>query len=44
VSAGEDDKLVDARNSPLLAERIKGARLKMSRGSVTGSRRRYRRR
>jgi pimeloyl-ACP methyl ester carboxylesterase len=32
VTAGEDDTLVDARNSPLLAERIKGARLKMFAG------------
>jgi pimeloyl-ACP methyl ester carboxylesterase len=32
VMAGEDDTLVDARNSPLLAERIKGARLKMFAG------------
>ena len=29
VSAGSDDKLVDARNAPLLAERIPGAELKM---------------
>jgi 3-oxoadipate enol-lactonase len=29
VIAGTDDELVDARNSPLLAERIPGARLHM---------------
>jgi pimeloyl-ACP methyl ester carboxylesterase len=29
VCAGSDDTLVDARNSPLLAERIRGAELKM---------------
>jgi 3-oxoadipate enol-lactonase len=36
VSAGSDDTLVDARNSPLLAERIKGARLKMFAGQRHG--------
>ena len=36
VSAGGDDTLVDARNSPLLAERIKGARLKMFAGQRHG--------
>jgi pimeloyl-ACP methyl ester carboxylesterase len=36
VSAGEDDTLVDARNAPLLAERIKGARLKMFPGQRHG--------
>jgi pimeloyl-ACP methyl ester carboxylesterase len=36
VTAGEDDTLVDARNSPLLAERIRGARLKMFAGQRHG--------
>jgi pimeloyl-ACP methyl ester carboxylesterase len=36
VSTGEDDTLVDARNAPLLAERIKGARLKMFPGQRHG--------
>jgi pimeloyl-ACP methyl ester carboxylesterase len=36
VTAGEDDTLVDARNSPLLAERIRGARLRMFPGQRHG--------
>ena len=36
VTAGSDDTLVDARNSPLLADKISGAKLKMFAGQRHG--------